>query len=98
MDTQDILAKVVALPIERWSYKSQDESIQHIGPMAQDFYAAFGVGENEETISSLDPDGVLFAAVQELAKKCEQLESRNMQLQKQIQSLLAENEQTELRK
>ena len=98
VDTQDILAKVVALPIERWSYKSQDESIQHIGPMAQDFYAAFGVGENEETISSLDPDGVLFAAVQELAKKCEQLESRNMQLQKQIQSLLAENEQTELRK
>ena len=40
-----VLRKVVALPIATWNYKSQDAAIRHMGPMAQDFHAAFGLGE-----------------------------------------------------
>ncbi len=58
-----MLEKVAALPIETWNYKTQDDNIRHIGPMAQDFRAAFGLGEDDKTISTVDPDGVALAAI-----------------------------------
>jgi uncharacterized protein YceH (UPF0502 family) len=71
VNAQEILEKVAALPMSTWNYKSQDRSIRHIGPMAQDFRAAFGVGENERTISVVDADGVALAAIQGLNQKLE---------------------------
>jgi trimeric autotransporter adhesin len=69
---RDILEKVAALPVATWNYKSQDQSIRHIGPMAQDFHAAFGVGENERTISTVDADGVALAAIRGLNEKMDE--------------------------
>jgi hypothetical protein len=66
IDAQDILAKVVTLPITSWSYDSQDSSVRHIGPMAQDFNPAFGIGEFENGITTIDADGVALAAIQGL--------------------------------
>jgi trimeric autotransporter adhesin len=71
-NARDILEKVAALPVATWNYKSQDKSIRHIGPMAQDFRAAFGVGENERAISTVDADGVALAAIRGLNEKMEQ--------------------------
>jgi hypothetical protein len=71
INAREILEKVAALPLTTWNYKSQDQSIRHIGPMAQDFRAAFGVGENERTISVVDADGVALAAIQGLNQKLE---------------------------
>ncbi|MBK8130976.1 MAG: tail fiber domain-containing protein, partial [bacterium] len=89
VDTRDILSKVAALDISRWNYKTQDDAIRHIGPMAQDFHAAFGVGENETTITTVDADGVLFAAVQELANRNETLEARVKLLEEVILQMSA---------
>ena len=44
VDAQAVLEAVVAMPVTTWNYKSQSDSIRHMGPMAQDFYAAFGLG------------------------------------------------------
>ena len=44
----------------------QDDSIRHLGPVAQDFYAAFGLGESELAINMQDADGVAFASIQGL--------------------------------
>ena len=66
VDTREVLAKVAAMPVTTWKYKSQDEEIRHIGPVAQDFYAAFGVGEDETHITTVDADGVALAAIQGL--------------------------------
>lgn len=63
---RELLDRLATVPIETWNYKSQDCSIRHIGPMAQDFHAAFGVGEDEKTISTIDADGVALAAIQGL--------------------------------
>ena len=53
--------------METWRYKTQsDHSIRHIGPMAQDFYAAFDVGGDEKHIATVDADGVALAAIQGL--------------------------------
>ena len=60
-----VLDKVSRLPIERWSYKSE-RGVRHVGPMAQDFYAAFGVGPDDKHITSIDEDGVALAAIKGL--------------------------------
>ena len=65
------------LSIETWNYKSQGPSIRHIGPMAQDFYRAFGVGESNRHITTIDADGVTLAAVQALCKRNLELERRH---------------------
>lgn len=90
-DTRAVLDKLVAMPVSEWSYIAQGEDIRHIGPMAQDFSAAFGVGENDTTISTVDADGVALAAIQGLNQKLEtelaQSRAENAGLQAQLQQL-----------
>jgi len=47
VSTREILAKVAGLPITRWNYKS-DTNTAHLGPVAQDFRAAFGLGADDK--------------------------------------------------
>ena len=71
VDTADVLARVVLLPVQSWSYKAQPGA-KHIGPMAQDFHAAFGLnGENDTHIATVDEGGVALAAIQGLNQKLE---------------------------
>jgi hypothetical protein len=64
VDQQKILKAVIDLPISAWRYRGQAESIHHIGPVSQDFYTAFGIGEGSQYISMVDADGVALAAIQ----------------------------------
>ena len=73
---REVLRKLSSVPISTWSYRSQDESIRHIGPMAQDFYRAFDVGEDRRRISSVDADGVALAAIQGLNRKVKRLQQK----------------------
>lgn len=66
VNSRAVLEAVAAMPISTWNYIAQDTSIRHIGPMAQDFYAAFGVGEDNTHIATIDADGVALAAIQGL--------------------------------
>ena len=89
VDAVHILEQVVELPIERWNYRHQDDSVKHIGPYAEDFHAAFGLhGESNRTISSQDLDGVALAAIQGLTLK---LEANLEEKQTEIDRLEAEN-------
>ena len=72
VDVQAVLAKVAALPITQWSFK-EFSGARHLGPMAQDFYAAFGVGLDDKHIATVDADGVALAAIQGLNQKVEDL-------------------------
>jgi hypothetical protein len=75
IDDAAVLDKVASLPISRWSYKSE-RGVRHVGPMAQDFYAAFGVGEDDKHITSIDEDGVALAAIKALHAENAQLRAR----------------------
>ncbi len=66
IDTGAILDKLAALPVTAWNYKADPDRRRYIGPVAQDFHAAFGLG-NDTTINTLDADGVALAAIQGLA-------------------------------
>ena len=66
VDGRNVLKRVAALPMATWNYKSQDKATWHMGPTAEDFHAAFGLGESKKLISSIDADGVCLASVQGL--------------------------------
>jgi hypothetical protein len=90
IDDAAILGKVAQLPISRWSYKSE-RGVRHVGPMAQDFYAAFGVGEDEKHITSIDEDGVALAAIKALHARVGALDGENGSLELDNRALHAEN-------
>ncbi len=76
IDPQAILKAISGLPISTWRYQSQAESIRHLGPLAQDFYAAFGLGEDARYISTVDADGVSLAAIQGLYQLVQQQQTQ----------------------
>jgi len=69
VDAGSILDKVASLPITTWRCRGGD--VRHIGPMAEDFSAAFEVGYGPHTIANLDARGVALAAIQGLNAKLE---------------------------
>jgi hypothetical protein len=89
-----VLDKVVSLPLTEWSYKSE-AGARHIGPMAQDFHAAFGLdGADDKHIAVVDEGGVALAAIQGLNEKLEadnaSLKLENNSLAKRLDELEAE--------
>jgi hypothetical protein len=91
VDAQEMLKKVAALPLQSWSYTNRP-GVKHVGPMAQDFHSAFGLGEDDKHIATVDADGVALAAIQGLNQKLEgQLRQKDSELksqQRQITALL----------
>jgi hypothetical protein len=74
INPSQILEKVAQLPLSEWSYKD-DPATRHVGPMGQDFYAAFNIGTDEKHIAPLDEGGVALAAIQGLNQKLEETRS-----------------------
>jgi hypothetical protein len=85
----EILERVIGLPIAEWSYKDDGPSVRHIGPMAQDFYDTFSVGESRTGISSIDTGGVALAAIQGLHRQVEDLEQENAELKQRLAAIEA---------
>ena len=79
---QDVLEKVATLPISEWNFKQ--DNVRHLGPMAQDFHAAFGLGADDAHIATVDADGVALAAIQGLNQK---LEQENAELKARLERL-----------
>jgi hypothetical protein len=76
VDGADILRRLSGIPITRWNFKAQAPDITHVGPMAQDFYAAFGLGEDERYINSADVDGIALVSIQALYQIVTALEQK----------------------
>jgi hypothetical protein len=81
---EDVLTRLRSMPVSSWSYRTDDSRIRHLGPTAQDFRAAFGLGNDDVTIGTVDADGVALAAAQAL-------DARTLAQQERIQALEAEN-------
>ena len=87
LDGDTVLAKLARIPIREWSYITQDASIRHVGPTAQDFHAAFGLGEDDRHISTLDPDGISLRAIQALDARTQRLQDENAALKAELAAL-----------
>ena len=79
INNAEILQKVTELPISQWQYKAS-EGINHLGPMAQDFKAAFNLGDTDTGIATVDLDGVALASIQALAERDREISMENKRL------------------
>jgi hypothetical protein len=94
VDHQAVLNQLAATPVFTWNYQAEDASIRHMGPMAQDFYASFGLGYGETSIATVDAEGVAMAAIKGLheilqaqAAQIATQQTRIANLEQQLQSL-----------
>jgi hypothetical protein len=83
IDEQAVLESVARMPITTWSYKSDDPSVRHMGPMAQDFKSAFDLGDTDKAYSPIDAHGVAFAAIQALYDRMQQQDARIRRLEEE---------------
>jgi hypothetical protein len=91
VNTSEILAKIDNLPVSTWSYKTDDDGVRHLGPMAQDFYRQFQLGSDDRHIAPLDGVGLALAAIQELSKKINMQQQIIEKQQQIIDELRKEN-------
>lgn len=90
VDPADVLERVANLQIATWNYRDQPDSIRHIGPMAQEFAALFGVGENDRSIHAVDSAGVALAAIQALYAMVRERDHELERLRSEVERLKSE--------
>jgi hypothetical protein len=91
LDSKSVLTKLADMPVTKWSY-TNTPAVSHVGPMAQDFAAAFGYGmitNDNKTISLNDEIGVSLAAIKGLNQKVEEKDAELQALKKQVADLRA---------
>ena len=87
LDAREVLSRLDTLPVSSWRYRTDKKSVRHFGPVAEDFRAAFQLGDGRH-ISNVDATGVTMAAIQGLydvvrereAALLERLEERGEEL------------------
>ena len=94
VDPVDVAKRLATVPMATWQWKAEPNRVRHIGPMAQDFHAAFGLGASDRHISTVDADGVALAAVQGVYKLVQQkdadiekLRSESAELKRELAEL-----------
>ena len=94
IDGEEFLKKIAGLHLTTWNYKTQDAAaFRHYGPMAQDFYAAFGKDKygtigNDSLINQADFDGVNLVAIQALEKRTSTMQEATGELIKELKKEL----------
>ena len=92
VDGEWLLGKIRNISVTEWNYKKCDPTIKYIGPMAQDFYAAFHLGGTDSLgINSISIDGVNLAGVKALENRTANMQKEIEQLKEINKKLLAEN-------
>ncbi len=81
---EELLLRLGKVPMTTWKYRADATNIRHLGPMAQDFSAAFGLGDSNKTISTVDASGVALAASQALEARTTAQQQRINSLEQQV--------------
>jgi hypothetical protein len=87
VDAKEVLERLADVPIQTWSYVSESAAIRHMGPTAQDFQEAFGLGVSDHHITTVDADGVALAAIQGLYRLIQEKEARIDGLEERLREI-----------
>ncbi|GAB2629000.1 hypothetical protein GCM10027168_70860 [Streptomyces capparidis] len=82
-----LLEQVAALPVATWRYHWDPPHVRHLGPMAQDWHAAFGLGGTDKAICCTDANGVALVAIQALHRHLHDLRAQITDLRAQVTDL-----------
>jgi uncharacterized small protein (DUF1192 family) len=85
LDGEAVLAKLARMAIQRWSYLGT--AATHVGPMAEDFHGAFGLGEGPTTITTVDADGIALLGVQTLERRTAELRAELAALRAELAAI-----------
>jgi trimeric autotransporter adhesin len=94
VDGEDLLRRIAGVPVTTWTMIGDPDGIRHMGPVAEDFYAAFGLGLGETAIGLGDIDGVNLAAAQALQARTARLQAETAALRLEAAGLRAELDAT----
>lgn len=84
---EDVLTRLRKVPVTSWNYISEGQQVRHLGPMAEDFYGAFGLGTSDKAIGVQDLAGINLAAAQALDQRTAELQKENAQLRTLLTAL-----------
>lgn len=87
VDRDELLQQLRGMPISSWQYRAESGRVRHLGPTAQAFKAAFGLGRGSTTIGQLDEAGVALAAGQALAERADAADARIDRLERRLAAL-----------
>ncbi len=82
-----LLAKLEALDIPQWRYRDAPDDQRHLGPTAEDFHAAFGLGADPSHIAISDLAGVALASTQALQRQVAARDARIAELEARLARL-----------
>ena len=105
LEGEEVLARLESVPVTSWRYIDEaNPATRHVGPMAQDWNAAFGLSDDPLTINMSDFDGVNLAAIQALVARTDRLQddveardARIAQLETEVARVAAQNAELEAR-
>ncbi|HEY3353504.1 MAG TPA: tail fiber domain-containing protein [Polyangia bacterium] len=97
VEPRRVLEALARVPVSTWRYRSERPGVRHMGPMAQDFHAAFGVGDSERHITTIDADGVALAAVKGLHEVAAESKREIVELRRENGALRARLDRLEQR-
>ncbi len=90
VDAGAVLDRVAELPITQWNYQGRNAAERHVGPMAQDFQAAFHLnGGDSRHIAMVDEAGIALTAIQGLHERLAAKEERIARLESELAELKA---------
>lgn len=87
INPRTVLAKLVAMPVYTWRYRTEVSRALHLGPTAQDFRAAFGLGDSDKTITMVDEGGVAFAAIKGLKQELDAKDDEIAKLKRELNAI-----------
>ena len=86
VDQRQVLDSLLEIPIETWNYIAEPDAIRHMGPMAQDFFAAYGLGEDDR-LNAIDVQGVALASIQALHEIVAEKDAQIVELEARLTKL-----------
>jgi len=87
VDGEGVLAKLHDVPVTTWNYITEGREVRHMGPFAQDFYAAFELGTDSTSIGMIDINGVNLAAIKALEQRTSELRAAQAALDERTRRL-----------
>ena len=86
VDPRNVLDRLLEIPIETWNYIAEPDAIRHMGPMAQDFFEAYGLGADDR-LSAIDVQGVALASIQALHEIVQEKDAQIIELEARLTAL-----------
>ncbi len=86
VEERQVLDRLLEIPIETWNYITEPDAIRHMGPMAQDFFEAYGLGADDR-LSAMDVQGVALASIQALHEIVQEKDAQIVELEARLTEL-----------